>query len=90
MFFFKVNGIWSTWSNYTRCTVTCGGGTRARLRKCEYTPGFQQGDACVGHNNETQQCNINMCPGRLILQVCQQGNKLVCYVKPRQYDNSRV
>ncbi|XP_052284771.1 SCO-spondin-like isoform X2 [Dreissena polymorpha] len=57
-----VNGIWSAWSNYTECTVTCGGGTRARLRNCDYSPGFPRGDPCKGPNNETQQCNNNPCP----------------------------
>ncbi|XP_052285147.1 SCO-spondin-like isoform X5 [Dreissena polymorpha] len=56
-----VNGIWSSWSNFTACTVTCGGGTQARLRKCEYTPGYPQGDTCAGFNNETQQCNTDLC-----------------------------
>lgn len=55
-----VNGTWLKWSDWTECTVTCGGGTSSRMRECD-GPYFG-GEDCVGESNQTRSCNDFECP----------------------------
>ncbi|XP_046560531.1 uncharacterized protein LOC124269544 [Haliotis rubra] len=57
-----VNGNWGEWSKKTECSVSCGGGTRSRSRRCDSPPPDEGGDACDGVSEETEQCNIDACP----------------------------
>ncbi|XP_053377847.1 SCO-spondin-like isoform X2 [Mercenaria mercenaria] len=58
-----VDGVWSKWSNFTDCTVSCGNGTRFRTRKCEYRPiGSPHGNNCTGLDLETEVCGTDLCP----------------------------
>ncbi|GFS05126.1 brain-specific angiogenesis inhibitor 1 [Elysia marginata] len=57
-----VDGVFETWSEWTTCTLTCGGGSRFRSRTC-HGP-FYGGAACSGAWNETTVCNEEECPGQ--------------------------
>ncbi|XP_053376882.1 SCO-spondin-like [Mercenaria mercenaria] len=57
-----VDGVWVTWSPWTACTVTCGGGLKKRHRNCQFPPRVPQGDYCTGTAAEQQSCNTNTCP----------------------------
>ncbi|XP_053387505.1 thrombospondin-2-like isoform X2 [Mercenaria mercenaria] len=57
-----VDGVWLTWSYWTACTVTCGGGVQTRNRDCHFQKHMPQGDYCVGTGNEHQTCNDDTCP----------------------------
>ncbi|XP_060581396.1 SCO-spondin-like [Ruditapes philippinarum] len=58
-----VDGVWSEWSNFTDCTVSCGNGTQFRTRKCEYRPlGSPQGNNCTGSDLDTEVCGTDKCP----------------------------
>jgi len=46
---------WSSWSPYSSCTVTCGGGTQSRTRAC--TP---EGE-CQGEGREERECSTDPC-----------------------------
>ena len=51
---------WSSWGDYTRCTVTCGNGTQIKTRT---KLGFEKhGGSCPGLSHEKQQCNTAPCP----------------------------
>jgi len=50
----KINGGWSSWS---KCSVTCGAGTRSR--KCTNPPPSNGGADCYGRNRES--CNEPAC-----------------------------
>ena len=50
---------WSNWTNWSSCTVTCGGGSRERSRTCQNTAA--QGP-CSGSAQETEVCNASTCP----------------------------
>lgn len=62
MFTFVVDGGYSSWTNWGTCTVSCGGGTQVKTRRCD-SPTPQYGGAqCVGASSETQNCNTHNCP----------------------------
>ncbi|KAL4226916.1 hypothetical protein ACF0H5_014894 [Mactra antiquata] len=57
-----VDGHFDSWSIWSTCSVTCGGGNQARQRKCLFDPLAPHGLDCPGDFNETQSCNTNLCP----------------------------
>ncbi|XP_052224031.1 thrombospondin-2-like [Dreissena polymorpha] len=57
-----VNGMWSLWTDWLSCGVTCGGGNQSRERQCTNpTPG-PGGLTCQGPDVETKYCNTEKCP----------------------------
>ena len=65
--FFPVNGGWTTWGDWSECSVTCGGGTQTRSRSCTNPPVAHGGKPCLGLREITQDCDKDiMCPGRII------------------------
>lgn len=58
-----VNGGWTSWSDWRKCSVTCGGGTQTRSRSCNNPPVAHGGKNCSGPNEMTQNCNDDiLCP----------------------------
>lgn len=59
-----VHGGYTTWSSFTNCTKTCGGGIRIRTRNCTNPPPAYGGDNCsrLGSSLDSQICNDNPCP----------------------------
>lgn len=56
-----VDGYWTLWSNWTACSVSCGGGSRSRSREC--IPPMHGGNPCEDINNEeVEECNTQHCP----------------------------
>jgi len=55
-----VDGKWSEWTDWSQCTVSCGGGTSQRSRTCK--PAENGGIDCVGDSVETRDCNTQVCP----------------------------
>ncbi|ROT80008.1 putative hemicentin-1 isoform X7, partial [Penaeus vannamei] len=56
-----VNGAWSSWSEWSPCSMTCGLGMRVRSRLCNNPyPGFG-GAPCVGEERETSSCEGDTC-----------------------------
>jgi len=60
---FLLAGNWGAWSNYSDCSVSCGGeGTQIRTRLCN-NPAPQNGGAnCSGTDTNSQTCNNGACP----------------------------
>ncbi|XP_035691257.1 coadhesin-like [Branchiostoma floridae] len=56
------HGGWSSWSNWTSCPVTCGGGQLWRERECNDPAPANGGDDCTGNSHETANCAIADCP----------------------------
>uniref|UniRef100_H2YEX9 SCP domain-containing protein n=1 Tax=Ciona savignyi TaxID=51511 RepID=H2YEX9_CIOSA len=48
---------WSTWSSWSRCSTTCGGGIRTRNRGCQALSSSQ----CPGPRRERGPCNTQSC-----------------------------
>lgn len=58
-----VDGSWSCWSSWSKCSVTCGGGHYMRTRTCNNPPPAYGGDICLGLHTEEALCNTQPCPG---------------------------
>ncbi|GFN97244.1 sco-spondin-like, partial [Plakobranchus ocellatus] len=55
-----VDGEWQLWSDWSSCTVTCGGGNQSRTRKCQGP--FHGGQLCVGAAEDFEDCCADNCP----------------------------
>lgn len=58
-----VDGGFSVWSPWYRCTASCGGGTQKRVRHCTSPAPLHGGKNCTGNWKETKVCSTNVCPG---------------------------
>lgn len=56
-----VDGKWSSWSKYGGCSVTCGGGSQYRSRKCNKPAPENGGKPCVGPSQQSRRCNSQRC-----------------------------
>ena len=65
-----VDCIWGEWGEWSTCSATCGGGSTTRTRT-EATPESNGGAPCTGSATDTAQCNLDECPGRKYLMMCQ-------------------
>lgn len=52
--------IWSNWSQWSGCSVACGGGTRSSTRTVQ-VPASNGGAPCTGSTVQTQTCNQVSC-----------------------------
>ena len=57
------DGHWSTWSNWSRCSDSCGNGTMTRTRQCDNPPPLAGGLNCPGSANESSPCKLQDCHG---------------------------
>ena len=57
-----INGKFGEWSDYSKCSETCGGGIQNRTRKCDNPAPANGGADCVGKRTETHKCSIKPCP----------------------------
>ncbi|XP_034337070.2 SCO-spondin [Magallana gigas] len=58
----NVNGGWNSWSSWSACNVSCGGGNRERSRICNNPVPRNNGRPCLGAENELDICNMTPCP----------------------------
>lgn len=61
---FPVDGVWSCWSSWSKCSATCGGGHYMRTRSCTNPAPAYGGDICLGLHTEEALCNTQPCPGK--------------------------
>uniref|UniRef100_A0A671UKK2 ADAM metallopeptidase with thrombospondin type 1 motif, 13 n=1 Tax=Sparus aurata TaxID=8175 RepID=A0A671UKK2_SPAAU len=52
-----VHGSWSSWSSFSPCSRTCGGGVTHRTRKCNNPGPAFGGDVCEGPDIEAELCH---------------------------------
>ncbi|XP_052097131.1 uncharacterized protein LOC127732114 isoform X8 [Mytilus californianus] len=55
------NGVWSKWSDYSTCSVTCGGGVQTKSRMCSNRAPNENGHNCSGNNVDERICNTQNC-----------------------------
>uniref|UniRef100_A0AAY4EXQ4 Semaphorin-2A n=1 Tax=Denticeps clupeoides TaxID=299321 RepID=A0AAY4EXQ4_9TELE len=58
-----VKGLWSCWSSWSQCSVSCGGGHYQRTRTCSNPAPKHGGDICIGLHTEEALCNTQECEG---------------------------
>ncbi|XP_067939915.1 coadhesin-like [Watersipora subatra] len=56
-----VNGGWSSWSPYSSCSKSCGGGVRTRTRTCTNPRPANGGQFCSGASTQSDRCNTQGC-----------------------------
>ena len=54
---------WGTWSSWSGCSASCGGGRQSRSRRC------LNGNICIGKNKEFRDCNMQRCSGRELIII---------------------
>ena len=64
IFFFPVNGGWTSYGTWSTCSVSCGNGTQSRSRSCTNPPPSGGGKDCVGSATETKECDGGACAGK--------------------------
>jgi hypothetical protein len=57
----KVNSVWENWLNLGLCSVTCGDGTRSRLRSGDNPSPSNGGEHCQGSSVDNQNCKDEDC-----------------------------
>ena len=62
--FSSVNGGFSKWSTYSKCTVSCGGGSQERTRLCNNPEPRHGGSECIGPVRESALCGETKCPSK--------------------------
>ncbi|XP_053392555.1 netrin receptor UNC5C-like isoform X2 [Mercenaria mercenaria] len=56
-----VNGGWSTWSQWTACSASCGRGIQKRQRSCSNPAPKGGGNGCPGESVQRESCT-SICP----------------------------
>jgi len=56
-----VNGAWSAWSEFSPCSITCGFGTKVRMRTCSNPSPENNGAECNGQRVEIDECKLEPC-----------------------------
>ncbi|TNN83795.1 A disintegrin and metalloproteinase with thrombospondin motifs 14 [Liparis tanakae] len=57
------DGSWGSWSKFSSCSRTCGGGVRSRSRQCNNPPPAYGGRDCPSSAFDYQICNTEECAG---------------------------
>lgn len=67
--FFSVNGGWSLWGDWSRCSSFCGSGVRERQRTCTSPTPSSDGLPCYGKNYDEIMCVMpEDCKGMIIIK----------------------
>ncbi|XP_064643491.1 semaphorin-5A-like isoform X2 [Lineus longissimus] len=59
----SVDGGWSDWSSWSKCSNDCGGGKQFKERTCNNPSPTGTGQDCEGKSAESRSCNMMPCKG---------------------------
>lgn len=57
-----IPGKWTAWSQWSKCSKSCSGGKKYRMRTCSNPPPSNGGKPCTGNSTETGMCQTIPCP----------------------------
>ncbi|XP_013098906.2 A disintegrin and metalloproteinase with thrombospondin motifs 9 [Stomoxys calcitrans] len=57
-----IHGGWGTWSEWSACSLTCGGGVQESQRECNQPLPQNGGKYCIGARKKYRSCNTQNCP----------------------------
>ncbi|XP_015253243.1 PREDICTED: A disintegrin and metalloproteinase with thrombospondin motifs 13 [Cyprinodon variegatus] len=80
-----VNGSWSSWSEFSSCSRTCGGGVMLRTRECNNPRPAFGGIDCEGPDIEVELCHQQPCEGtqlEFMAEQCSQTDLRPLYLLP--------
>ncbi|XP_011613507.2 A disintegrin and metalloproteinase with thrombospondin motifs 13 isoform X1 [Takifugu rubripes] len=81
-----VHGAWSSWSGFSPCSRTCGGGISHRTRKCTNPRPAFGGSDCEGADVEAELCHQQRCENRtqldFIAEQCSRTDSQALYLLP--------
>uniref|UniRef100_A0A4W6FMU0 ADAM metallopeptidase with thrombospondin type 1 motif, 13 n=1 Tax=Lates calcarifer TaxID=8187 RepID=A0A4W6FMU0_LATCA len=80
-----VHGSWSSWSEFTTCSRTCGGGVTHRTRQCNNPRPAFGGNDCQGPDIEAELCHQQPCEHTqldFMAEQCSQTNLHPLYLLP--------
>ncbi|XP_005990670.1 A disintegrin and metalloproteinase with thrombospondin motifs 13 isoform X2 [Latimeria chalumnae] len=81
-----VHGVWSSWSVFSLCSRSCGGGVTSRQRLCNNPRPAFGGQECEGPDLQASMCNIQPCSGTqldFMAEQCNATNTQPLYLVPR-------
>ena len=61
----RIIAEWTSWSPWSACTVSCGGGSTTRSRVCKRPDGSETSETdcvCNGESSQTKSCANDCCP----------------------------
>ncbi|XP_055635973.1 hemicentin-1-like isoform X2 [Toxorhynchites rutilus septentrionalis] len=86
-----VNGGWSDWGSWSKCSKSCGVGVRHRKRSCNKPEPKNGGQYCEGENIEIEKCTKKTCRNDALLKHINRDGKrkfspLLTYESNRSVD----
>ncbi|XP_060568444.1 coadhesin-like [Ruditapes philippinarum] len=57
-----VDGLWTEWTSWSPCDVTCEDGQQSRSRSCTNPAPKDGGEDCIGNNVDSKVCHKPLCP----------------------------
>lgn len=73
------DGMWSAWSDYSSCSLTCGGGVQSRSRSCNDPVPNKYGQNCTGSNLEQIACNNLNCSSKINSYISNLKHQILRY-----------
>ncbi|CAG5921033.1 unnamed protein product [Menidia menidia] len=81
-----VHGFWSSWSEFSSCSRTCGGGVTLRTRQCNNPRPAFGGNDCEGPDVEAELCHLQPCARTqldFMAEQCSQTDLQPLYLLPQ-------
>ena len=64
-----VNGGWSSWGPFGKCSKACGNGNRYSKRTCTNPSPAYGGADCKGSSSRSETCKVKECEGNYAIII---------------------